>query len=78
MSALELAFISDLDGFMDFALRNGLTFFTVLSVLLHDLTEIAANEFQLQKATAQGFRPKVDGWAKRNAEPVGESDEVLD
>jgi hypothetical protein len=77
LSPAERDFLNDLDGFLDFALRNGLSFTSVLTVLAHDFAEIAAHELSVDKAIADGFRPKVDGWAKRNAEPVGEVEEPL-
>lgn len=76
-SAAEREFLADVDGFLDFALRNGLSFLSVLVVLVHDLVEIAAHGFDLEKAQAEGFLPKVSGWAQRNAEPVGEVEEPM-
>ena len=75
----ETSFLEDADGFVDFALRNGLTFDTVASVLMHDLSEIAIHEFKLDTAIADGcLLPQVTGWAKRNQDSPADADEPLE
>lgn len=76
LSPDERAFLLDVDGFLDFALRNGMTFPGVLSLLLHDFGEIAAHEFSLAGLAQDFIRPKASGWAKRNVDPVGEPEEM--
>jgi hypothetical protein len=79
LSPSERSFVADADGFVDFALRNGLTFTTVASVLAHDLSEIAAHKFNLDSAIAEScVLPKVTGWAERNKESAGEAEEPLE
>ncbi len=76
LSDPERAFVEDLDGLVDFAVRNGLGFRAVLSVLFHDVSEIARNEWSIEKALATFFTPRATGWARRNAEPIGEPDNM--
>jgi hypothetical protein len=40
MSEKEIAFLRDLQGFIDFAVQNGLNFSMVMSGLGHDVNEI--------------------------------------
>jgi hypothetical protein len=76
LSDPERAFVEDLDGLVDFAVRNGLGFRAVLSGLYHDVGEIARNEWSIERALATFFTPKATGWARRNAEPIGEPDDM--
>ncbi len=70
----ESEFLKDMEGFISFATRNGLVFDSVLSVIAHDVREIV-RDGSLQKALEEHFSPKVQGWARRNREPVGDADE---
>lgn len=72
----ERAFLNDTDGFLDYSLRNGLLFRAPLQVLAHDVGEIAQHGFSLED-TLREVRPKATGWAKTNAESVGEAEEPL-
>jgi hypothetical protein len=76
LSAAESQFLRDADGLLKFANRNGLSFSLVLSILMHDLSELSRYGWSLERVVKEGFvTPKVDGWAKRNSQPVGEADE---
>jgi len=77
LSEAEAGFMRDLQGFVDFAIRNGLSFPSVLSILMHDVGEIFAHGIDLEQAKAAHFLPKVTRWARWNAEPVGEVEEQL-
>jgi hypothetical protein len=72
----ERAFLHDIIGLVEFACRNGLNFSLVFSILGHDVNEIMQHGGNLERARSQAiFAPKVSGWAKRNAEHVGETPE---
>jgi hypothetical protein len=76
VSDAETQFLRDTDGLLSFTRRNGLSFSLVLSILMHDLSELSRFGWSLERMMKEGFvSPKVDGWQKRNSEPVGEADE---
>ncbi|HKI37828.1 MAG TPA: hypothetical protein VKA46_38600 [Gemmataceae bacterium] len=75
MSEEEVEFLRDVQGAIEFAIRNGLSFAPVLLWLSHDLGEIVRNGCDLGKAKAQGFQPKVTGYSKITEEDFGESEE---
>src|SRR6266478_741982 len=64
MSAEEIEFLRDVQGMIEFSIRNGLSFPVVASTLHHDLNEIARDLFSLKDAKARGFWPKVTGSSK--------------
>lgn len=68
-------FLKDLDGYLAFAIRNGLSFTFVLTGLMHDIGGLANYGWDLQRAEADVWMPKTSGWAARNATPVGESED---
>lgn len=76
LSDPERGFVEDLEGLVDFAVRNGLGFRAVLSVLFHDVGELSRNEWSIEKALATFFTPKATGWARKNVEPIGEPDDM--
>jgi hypothetical protein len=72
---IEQRFLRDIDGLIDFAVRNGLAFDRVMAVLGHDVQELRRRyDSDLEKAIADQFHPKVTGWAKKNSTSVGEPD----
>ncbi|HZL35294.1 MAG TPA: hypothetical protein VFC78_08285 [Tepidisphaeraceae bacterium] len=71
----EKDFLLDADGLIDWVVRNGVSFSTVLAILGHDIAEIARHQFSLDETLADFVSPKVTGWAKRNTEPVGEPED---
>lgn len=75
MSDEEISFLRDVQGMIDFVIRNGLSFPVVLGALLHDLGEIRNNDFNLRKAKSTGFHPKVSGYAKYTDELIGQTEE---
>ncbi len=77
-SDAERTFLEDMDGLLDFATRNGLTFFWVLRAVMHDVTALAGYEWRMDKAADDFFSPTVTGWANRNSEPFGEADTGAD
>lgn len=75
MTENEIAFLRDVQGFIEFAIGNGLTFQNVVATLLSDFNEITRDGFDYAKALSRGFRPKVSGYAHLTSEDFGESDE---
>jgi len=78
MSNAEADVLRDIHAFIDFAMHNGLSFAFVMGALAHDSNGFARFGFDLEAATADGFKPKVSGYAHINAASVGESEEPAD
>lgn len=77
VSVEESRFLDDVNGLIEFTIRNGLGFLLILEVLIHDLKEIIRYDMSLTKARSDAFLPKASGWGKLNedsmsivAEPV--------
>jgi hypothetical protein len=75
MSEPEVAFLRDVQGFIDYAIRNGMIFASVVGTLLNDLNEITRDGFNYDKALSRGFEPEVSRYAHITSEDFGESDE---
>jgi len=75
MTEVEIAFLRDVQGFIEFAIRNGLNFRPVMGNLMQDLNEIAREGFELEKARSRGFQPKVTGYSKLTSDEFGENEE---
>jgi hypothetical protein len=74
MSDDEREFLKDVKGFVDYALRNGLSFSVVLSVLGHDFNGIIFHG-GLAEAKERSFLPKVTGKSVLDESSVGEPGE---
>jgi hypothetical protein len=70
ISEAELSFLRDVQGFIEFCIRNGLSFLTVATTLGHDINGLARNGFVFPPA--DGFLPKVTGYFEVNAADVGD------
>src|SRR5665213_1215208 len=71
----ERAVLEDMDGLIDYAVRNGVSFDTVFAALVHDVGQIRGHDDAFNLAEAQKnftFHLRAAGWAKRNAMPVGD------
>jgi hypothetical protein len=75
MSQQEIEFLRDVQGFIEFAIRNGLSFPMVVGGICHDVNAIAQHAFDLNATKATGFLPKTTGYSKLMAEDFGESEE---
>jgi hypothetical protein len=75
MSQQEIEFLRDVQGFIDFAIRNGLSFPIVLGAIGHDVNNLAHHAFDLTSEKAHGFVPKTSGYRERMAEDFGETEE---
>ena len=79
MSGAEMAFLRDVQAFIDVAIRNGLSFASVMANLGHDVNAIVTRYgFDLDTASADGFKPKVTGYSKIDADSVGEPEEPVE
>jgi hypothetical protein len=72
MTEAEITFCQDMQAFLAFALRNGLSYAVVMSVLAQDINEIARDGFDLQRAQARGYLPKVTGYRQITEDDFGE------
>jgi hypothetical protein len=75
MTEAETAFLKDVQGFIEFAMRNGLTFPMVASALAHDINEVARDGFDYEKTRSRGFALKVSGYSDVSSEDFGMSEE---
>src|SRR5262245_44728684 len=75
MTEPEVEFIRDVQGFLDFAIRNGLSFAVALAAVVQDVNEIARDGFDFEKTRSRGFRPKVEGYAQLTSDSFGDSGE---
>jgi len=75
MTPAEIELLNDMKGLIDVAVRNGLSFALVIGTLSHDVNGLARYGFDLDRATADCFLPKVTGYAQVTPESVGEPEE---
>ena len=74
MTPAEIEVLRDIEGFINFAIRNGLSFALVIGTLSHDVNKLARYGFDLDQANADGFELKVTGYSHITPEAVGESE----
>jgi hypothetical protein len=72
MSESEVVFLRDVQAFIDFAIRNGLSFQSAMTYLSHDWNEYAKYGFDFETVANKGFYPKVSGFSEAHADAVGE------
>lgn len=77
-SDAETEVLEDLKGFIEFGLRNGLTFVTLIGTLAHDINGLYRYGFDLDAAARDAFQPKTKGYSGISADDVGESEEPDD
>lgn len=78
MSKAEATFCQDVQAFLEFALRNGLSYAVVMSTLTQDINEIARDGFDFQRTQARGYVPKVTGYRQITEDDFGEVEEADD
>ena len=78
MTDAEVGMLRDVQAFIDSAIRNGMGFAVVLSVLGHDINGLVRHGMSYDEARSEGFLPKVTGYSQINADSVGEPDELPD
>lgn len=76
LSDAERAFLTDMDGLIDYSVRNSITFLTLLRPITHDVAGLSSYGWSLEGANADCFLPAVSGWAERNLQPAGQADEL--
>ncbi len=76
LNPVEVTFLADVRGFMDYAIRNGVTLRVLSGAFTHDLNELFRDGFDLQAAKKRGFHPKVSGYSKITADSVRGVEEV--
>jgi hypothetical protein len=75
MSDAEVELLRDMQAFIDFAIRNGLSFPLVVGTLGHDVNGLQRYGYDLNTAA---FLPKVTGYSQINADSVGQSEEPIE
>lgn len=72
MSEGETRFLRDMQAFVDFAIRNGLSFHATMAYLSHDWSEFSRYGFDFETTIKKGFRPRVSGFSEMTSDAVGE------
>ena len=78
MTDEQIEFLRDAQAAIEFAIRNGLTFATIVTAIGHDFGEIIREGFDLKTAVNRGFVPKVAGYSKLSPDDFGVPEEPLD
>ncbi|MGA2700199.1 MAG: hypothetical protein ABSH35_03780 [Isosphaeraceae bacterium] len=78
MTPAEIEVLNDIKGFIDVAIRNGLSFALVIGTLGHDVNNLARHGFDMERATKDGFAPKVAGYSQITPDSVGEPEESIE
>ena len=76
LSEKEAGVLRDIQGMIDYSIRNDLSFKLTVSTLGHDVNGIAHYGFDLDAAEADFFLPKVAGFAGNDANSVGAPEEA--
>jgi hypothetical protein len=71
ISERELKILHDVQAFIDFAIRNGFSFRSIMGVLAHDANGVIAQDEMFEKGI---FRPMVEGYTEINADAAEEAD----
>lgn len=78
MSEGETKFLRGVQGFIDFAIRNGLSFNAAMAYLSHDWNEFARYGFDFETTINKGFWPRVYDFSEVTSDAVGEPEEPAD
>jgi hypothetical protein len=78
LSSSEKELLCDMQAFIDFGIRNGLSFASIVANLGHDVNGLLRYGFDLKAAGADAFLPKVKGYSKIDADSVGEPQEPIE
>jgi len=78
MTPAEIELLNDMKGLIDVAVRNGLSFASVIGTLSHDVNGLARYGFDMERATKDGFSPKVTGYSQISPDSVGEPEESIE
>lgn len=72
MTEGEARFLRGVQGFIDFAIRNGLSFHAAMRYLSHDWNELARYAFDFETPIKKGFWPRVYDFSDMTSDAVGE------
>jgi hypothetical protein len=72
MSEPEAAFLCGVKAFIEFAIRNGLSFRATMAYLSHDWNEFARYGFDFDAVMARGFLPRVTDFSEIGPDAVGD------
>lgn len=72
MSEGETKFLRGVQAFIDFAIRNGLSFHATMVYLSHDWNELARYGFDFETPIKKGFWPRVYDFSEKSGDAVGE------
>ena len=75
MSAQEVAFLDDLQGFISYAVASGMSFPMVAAVLSQDLNETFRFGFDMDATKARGSKLKTAGFSRITPDSFGPGDE---
>lgn len=78
MSDEETELLGDISGFVNWAIRNGLSFPQAIATIAHDVNRISQLGFSLEAIRREGFLPKVTGYSNVGEDDVGETPEPAD
>jgi hypothetical protein len=78
MSKEEIEYLRDTQAFIEFAIRNGLSFSLAVVNVGHDINGLQRYGFDLKAANADGFLPKVTGYSQIDADSVGQTEEPVE
>ncbi len=78
ISENERQVLEDVKAFIEFALRNGLSFHSIVSIIGHDVNGLYRYGFDLTEAEKDAFVPKTCGYSKITEESVGEVEEPVE
>jgi hypothetical protein len=74
MTEGEIAFLNDVRAFIEFAIRNGLSFHSAMAYLSHDWNEFERHGYDFDAVMKKGFLPRVTGFADAEANAVGSAE----
>lgn len=75
MSEEEVEILHDIEAFIAFAIRNGLSFPMVVGTLGHDINGLARTGFDLAAMRAAGVQAKVTRYRHTTPDDFGDSDD---
>lgn len=74
----EIEVLEDIKAFIDFGLRNGLSFRSMMTTLGHDINGLYRYGFDLEEAKKDAFLPQSHGYSQIDEDSVGEVEEPVE
>ena len=75
MNEQQMAFIEDLQGFIEYAVQNGLSFPMLATIISHDVNELFRFGFDMEAAKARGSKLKTAGYSRITPDSFGQGEE---